>query len=311
MAHGSTPHHHHHHQTPDGSVRNIGLAFWLNLGFALIELIGGWYTQSLAIISDALHDFGDALSLGLSYVLQRKSAQGPTEQFSYGLRRLSLLSAFISGLVISVGAVYILVEAITGFNEPREPNGLGMMTLAVFGIAVNGFAAWRLGGGTTHNEQVLKWHLIEDVLGWGAVLIGSVFVWALNWDWLDPLLAIGISLFVLYNVIRGLMSTVSLFLQANPNPDGLRAFRRQVADLPGVVETHDVHFWSLDGVRHILSLHLVLNDVSQAEELKEKVRQFSKILGDCHVTIEVESTAEHCHDDCEHHHFHQQPGSSS
>lgn len=307
MAHGSAPHHHHHHHTPDGSARNIGLAFWLNLGFAAIELVGGLYTQSLAILSDALHDFGDALSLGLSYLLQKKSAQGPSENFSYGLRRLSLLSAFISGVVISVGAVFIFIEAVTGFNEPREPNGLGMMGLAVFGIAVNGFAAWRLGTGETHNEQVLKWHLIEDVLGWVAVLVGSFFVWAYGWNWLDPLLAIGISIFVLFNVLRSLSQTLNLFLQANPNPDGLKAFRSQVASLAGVIETHDVHFWSLDGVRHILSLHLVLNDLSKAEELKEKVRQISRILGDCHVTIEVESDQEHCHNNCEHEHHHGTP----
>lgn len=304
MAHGSAPHHHHHHHTPEGSTRNIGVAFWLNLGFALIELIGGLWTQSLAVVSDALHDFGDALSLGAAYVLQRKSAQGPSENFSYGLRRLSLLSAIVSGMVISGGAIYIFYEAVTGFNEPREPHGLGMMGLAIFGIAMNGFAAWRLGHGHTHNEKMLQWHLLEDVLGWVAVLIGSVLIYFFNWVWMDPLLAIGISVFVLYNVIRHLGSTVNLFLQGNPNPEGLRAFRMQVDGLKDVMEIHDVHFWSLDGVRHILSLHAVLNDLSRAEPVKEQIRLISRVLGDCHVTIEIESTNEHCHNDCEHVHEH-------
>src|SRR5688572_19841498 len=101
MAHGSHGHHHHHHKHGhDSATRNIGFAFWLNLGFALIELAGGIMTNSLAVMSDALHDFGDALSLGIGYFLQRKSAQGPTEIYSYGMRRLSLMSAFLSGLVI-------------------------------------------------------------------------------------------------------------------------------------------------------------------------------------------------------------------
>jgi cobalt-zinc-cadmium efflux system protein len=306
MAHGSTPHHHHHHSTPDGSTRNIGVAFWLNLGFAVFELAGGIWTQSLAVISDALHDFGDALSLGVGYFLQRKSQQGPTETFSYGLRRLSLLSAVVSGVVISVGAIYIIKAAITNLNEPREPYGLGMMFLALFGIAVNGFAAWKLHAGHAHtqNEKVLKWHLIEDVMGWVAVLIGSLLIHLFGWTWLDPVLALGISVFVLYNVIRHLVDTVNLFLQANPNPDGLRAFRTQVDGMSNVVELHDVHFWSLDGVRHILSLHAVLHDTGKAEEAKEQIRNLSRLLGDCHVTIEVESTAEHCHDDCEHEHDH-------
>jgi cobalt-zinc-cadmium efflux system protein len=301
MAHGSAPHHHHHHRTPDESAKNIGFAFWVNLIFAGFELAGGWYTQSLAVTSDALHDFGDALSLGVGYFLQIKSSQGPSENFSYGLRRLSLLSAFITGLVISVGAVYIAAESLMSFGEVRSPHGQGMMVLALIGISVNALAAWRMSLGHTQNEKVLRWHLIEDVLGWIAVLIGSFFIWWLHWNWMDPLLAMGISTFILYNVLRNLAATVTLFLQGNPNPEGLRAFRTQVESLGNLIEVHDVHFWSLDGVRHVLSLHAVLKDLARAENDKEQIRQFSKILGDCHVTVEVESEAEHCHDDCEHH----------
>jgi cobalt-zinc-cadmium efflux system protein len=179
-----------------------------------------------------------------------------------------------------------------------------MMGLAVFGIAMNGFAAWKLGHGHTQNEKVMKWHLIEDVLGWVAVLIGSVFIYLFKWDFLDPLLAIGISIFVFYNVVRHLYETTNLFLQGNPNPEGLRAFRTQVDALSTVYEIHDVHFWSLDGVRHILSLHAVLKDLVQAEEVKGQIRTLSKLLGDCHVTIEIESMDEHCHNDCEHVHEH-------
>ncbi len=308
MPHGSGHHHHRHHHhshgAGDNSARNIGVAFWLNLSFALIELVGGIYTQSLAVISDALHDFGDALSLGVGYILQRKSNEGPSEIYSYGKKRFSLLSACVSGMVISGGAIYILFESITGFSEPREPNGLGMFGLAIFGIAVNGFAAWRLSHGHSHNEQMMKWHLLEDVMGWVAVLVGSLLIYFFGWTWMDPLLAIGISLFVLYNVVRHLMETVNLFLQANPNPEGLRAFRLQAESLSEVSEIHDLHFWSLDGVHHILSLHAVLNDMSQAEKVKEQIRRLSKVLGDCHVTVEIESTSEHCHDDCEDPHEH-------
>jgi cobalt-zinc-cadmium efflux system protein len=303
MAHGSG-HHHHSHGGTDHSTRNIGLAFWLNLFFAAIELLGGLYTQSLAVVSDALHDFGDALSLGIGYILQRKSSEGPSENFSYGKRRFSLLSACISGIVISGGAVYIFIVSVLGFNEPREPNGQGMFLLAVFGIAVNGFAAWRLGHGHTHNEKMLKWHLIEDVLGWVAVLIGSALIYVFNWVWIDPMLAIGISLFVLYNVARHLIDTVNLLLQGNPDPEALKGFRFQAEAIPEVASIHDVHFWSLDGVRHVLSLHAVLKNPAQAGAVKSQIRNLSKALGDCHVTVEVEGPDEHCHDDCEDPHVH-------
>lgn len=297
--HHGPHHHHHHHSTKDSATRNIGFAFWLNLSFAIIELAGGIYTQSLAVMSDALHDFGDAISLGIGYFLQRKSAQGPTEGFSYGLRRLSLLSAFLTGVVISGGAIYIAVQSVLSFHEAREPHGVGMMILAIFGMAVNGLAAWKLGGGHTHNEAMMRWHLIEDILGWVAVFIGSLGIIFFKWNWLDPVLAFSISLFVLYNVIRRLSDTIQLFLQGNPNPVALRVFRESVASLDGVDETHDVHFWSLDGVRHVLSLHVVLIDLARSAEIKEEVRKLSRSLGDCHLTIEVESTLEHCADDCE------------
>lgn len=299
MAHGSSPHHHHHHSTPESATRNIGLAFWLNLIFAIVELVGGLYTQSLAVVSDALHDFGDALSLGMGYFLQRKSIQGPSETFSYGLRRLSLLSAVLTGMVISAGAIYILVESVLSFGQPREPQGGGMMLLALVGMAVNGFAAWKLSHGHTHNEKMMKWHLIEDVLGWVAVFLGGAGILFFELNWLDPVLAGLISLFVLYNVVRRLAESVNLFLQGNPNPTALRAFRDSVEALDLVEEVHDVHFWSLDGARHVLSLHVVVTDLSAAFVIKENVRQLSHALGDCHLTIEIESTREHCHDDCE------------
>jgi cobalt-zinc-cadmium efflux system protein len=304
MAHGSGHHHHHHHGAPgtDDSARRIGMAFWLNLIFACFELFGGMYIHSLAVISDALHDFGDALSLGIGYFLQNKSAQGPSETFSYGLRRLSLLSAFLTGVVLSVGAVYICLEALVTIQNPGEPKAEGMMLFAVVGIAVNGFAAWKLGHGHSHNhnEKMLRWHLIEDVLGWIAVLIGGFGIYLFDWRWLDSALAIAISVFVLYNVIKRLAETVNLFLQGNPNPEGLRHFRDHVTSLIEVKDLHDVHFWSLDGVRHVLSLHVVLHDAGAAAAVKERIRNFGKELGEVHITIEVESTLENCHDDCEH-----------
>jgi cobalt-zinc-cadmium efflux system protein len=186
------------------------------------------------------------------------------------------------------------------FGQAREPHGFGMMLLALFGMAMNGFAAWKLGHGHTHNEKMMRWHLVEDVLGWVAVFFGSLGIIFWQWNWLDPLLAMGISLFVLYNVVKRLQETVTLFLQGNPNPAALRQFREGVTALVNVEEIHDVHFWSLDGVRHVLSLHVVLVNVEHAAEIKETIRKLSRTLGDCHLTIEIETSVEHCANDCEH-----------
>ena len=164
---------------------------------------------------------------------------------------------------------------------------------------MNGFAAWRMGLGHTLNEKMLRWHLIEDILGWIAVLVGGALVWAFKWSWLDPILALGISIFVLTNVFRNLTSTINLFLQGNPDPAGLKAFRDQLTKIDNVAGVHDVHFWSLDGVRHVLSIHVVLKDASQAETEKAHIRELSRILGDCHLTIEIEGVNVACAADCE------------
>ena len=298
--HSHHGHHHHDHSAMDRAERNLGLAFFLNLGFALIELVGGWWAGSLAILSDALHDFGDALSLGMGYFLQKKSRLKPDENFSYGPKRLSLLAAVASGLIISLGALSILRESIPRLWEPTEPNGYAMMGLAILGLTVNGFAAYKMRGGHTHNEKMMSWHLIEDVLGWAAILIGSLAVISFGWNWLDPLMAILVSLFVLYNVFRQLSKTVNLFLQANPNPEGLVEFRRKVLAIDNIQGIHDVHFWSLDGVHHVLSLHVV-STASNLGAIKHQIRELSKSLGHCHLTIEFEAPNEVCEIDCESH----------
>lgn len=291
-------HHHDHSHILDAAERNLGWAFALNLGFALIELIGGFWAGSLAIMSDALHDFGDALSLGIGLFLQRKSRGRPTEQYSYGLKRLSLFSALLSGLIIITGAAIILLESVPRLWEPTEPNGLAMLMLACFGVVVNGFAAWKLSGGHTHNEKMMRWHLMEDVLGWLTVLVGSLGVLFLQWNWLDPVMAIGVSCFVTYNVIRQLYHTLNVLMQATPNPPGLKAFRESVQKMEGVQGVHDVHFWSLDGLHHVLSMHVVSSSPDPAR-LKAQIRELSHSLGHCHVTIEIETASEKCADNCE------------
>lgn len=292
--------HNHPPHTHLDSQRNLAIAFFLNLLFAAVEFAGGLWAGSFAVLSNALHDAGDALSIGLGYFLQRRSEQGPSEQFSYGMRRLSLLSAFISGTVICCGSIFIVFESFSKLSSPGEPKAAGMLVLAVAGIAVNGLAAWRLGHGETQNEKVLSWHLIEDMLGWVAVLVAGVCIYFFDWRWLDAILGAAISTFVAYNVFRQLLRTAALFLQGNPDPKSLRDFRQAVLGLPEVIDLHDLHFWSLDGAHHVLSMHVVTS-VSLAESfrLKNKIRAESHRLGECHLTIEVESPDDPCDDDCD------------
>ncbi|HEX5169411.1 MAG TPA: cation diffusion facilitator family transporter, partial [Cyclobacteriaceae bacterium] len=170
MAQHSHNHDHEHRE----SLGNIRMAFWLNTGFALFELAGGILTNSVAILSDALHDFGDSLSLGLAHFFEKKSEQTRDKAFSYGYRRFSLLGAFINSIVLIVGSIFVIQEAAKRLLEPQEVNARGMLLLAVIGVVVNLVAMLRLKRGSSINERVVSLHFLEDVLGWVAVMIGSI-----------------------------------------------------------------------------------------------------------------------------------------
>lgn len=293
------------------SQRNLLIAFVMNLVLAGVEFAGGLWVGSVAVLSNALHDAGDAMSLGVGYYLQRRSERGPSENFSYGMRRLSLLSAFISGIVICGGAVIIIYESIEKISNPGEMNPGGMLILAIGGIAINGFAAWKLGHGHSHNEKMMSWHLIEDMLGWVAVVVGAICIYVFQIKWMDAALGIAISCFVSFNVLRQLVKTSALFLQGNPDPPRLREFREAILKLPEVLSLHDLHFWSLDGAHHVLSMHVVTSlPLEQSFTLKNRIREQSYRLGEVHLTIEVESPDDPCHDNCDdgtskkHHHDH-------
>lgn len=292
-------HGHGHEHSHDLSGRRIGWAFVLNLVFTIIELIGGLLTNSTAILADAVHDLGDTISIGLGWVLNRRSGQAADQRYTYGYYRLTLAGAFINASVLVGGSLWVLSEAVPRLFDPQMPDAVGMTWLAILGIAVNGLAAYTLSGGKTLNEQVLNWHLLEDVLGWVAVLVVSVVLMFVDWPILDPLLSIGFTLFILYNVVRNLRSTLRLFLQGAPE-DGLApAVREQLLAIDHVADVHHLHIWSLDGERHVLSAHLVLDkpltgDIHRA--VKAAVQQACEAAAFAHTTIEIEAPDEPCRD---------------
>lgn len=166
----------HDHSHPSGT-KNLKIAFFINAGFSIIELFGGIFTNSIAIISDALHDFGDSLSLGLAWYLENKAARKEAdEKFSFGYARFRLLGALVNALILIGGSIYIIIEAIGRLQEPVELKSTWMMGIAVVGVLANGYAAWRTRGSSSLNEKVISWHLLEDVLGWVAVLIVSIIL---------------------------------------------------------------------------------------------------------------------------------------
>ena len=292
-------HHHHHHHHGDMSSQRIGWAFFLNLCFTIIEFIGGILTNSTAIIADAVHDLGDSMSIGMAWVLHKLGQKHPNATFTYGYQRLSLVGALINAVILLGGSIWVLTTAIPRLWDPVMPHAEGMFGLAILGVAVNGFAAYKLSAGKTLNERVLNWHLLEDVLGWVAVLIVSIVLMFIELPILDPLLSIAFTLFILLNVVRALKDTLKLFVQAAPDDGMAKQIKHKLQNLTEVADVHHLHLWSLDGESHVCTVHLVLDaeyDVAHQRQLKAQIAELLKPHGLAHTTVEFEFPAELCRD---------------
>lgn len=280
-----------------GAASNLKVAFLLNLGFTILEIFGGLWTNSIAILTDALHDAGDTSSLGLAWYFERISERGRTPQHTYGYTRFRLLGGLITGIVLIVGLGFILWKASGRLLNPEPVNAPGMLALAAVGLAVNGYAVLRTRKGSSLTEKIVSWHLLEDTLGWGAVLIGAGVM--ILWDVpvVDPLLSIGISLFVLWNVGRNLKRVMRVFLQAIPESFDTVRFETKVKEFPKTAGVHHVHVWTLDGENHVLTAHIVMSrDTSRKEivTLKRQVRAELPEDAFAHITLDVELEGEEC-----------------
>lgn len=287
-------HHHDHHHAPTGNIR---MAFLLNLFFAIVELVGGLFTNSVAILSDALHDFGDSISLGIAWYLQKLSTKGRDKFYSYGYKRFSLLGAVFISVILLAGSVIVIKECIERIITPQEPNAEGMFVLAIFGVAVNGIAAWRLSKGSSLSERAVSLHMMEDVLGWVAVLIVSIVMMFVNLPILDPLLSIGISIWILSNVYKNLKDTFKVLLQQVPQQVNLDALESKITSLDNVKSLHDIHLWTLDGEENVITLHVVVTPntpVERVQKLKNSIRTLCNDADIHHATIEIEAENESC-----------------
>ncbi len=287
-----------HNHSHNNSSENLATAFFLNLTFTIVEFIGGFFTNSLAIMSDALHDLGDSLSLGLAWYFEKKSRKKPTEKYSYGFKRLSLLGAIINSIVLIIGSVFIIKEAIPRIISPEVSDAKGMMWLALLGIFVNGIAVLKLKRGTTINERVVYLHLIEDVLGWVTVLIASIIMQFWDIPVLDPILSLLIALYVVFNVYKNIKESIVIILQGAPENLSIESIKKEILKNPSVDNVHDFHLWTMDGEYTIFTVHVVLKNNSNLKEIAALKGVLKKELHDKyhleHITIEFEYKTEEC-----------------
>lgn len=292
--------------------RNILIAFLLNMGFSVFELIGGIITGSVAIISDAIHDFGDAVSIGTSYFLEKKSKCKPDDRHTYGYARYSVLGAGITNLILLVGSALVMYNAVLRILHPVQIHSDGMILMAVLGAAMNLAAAWFTHGGHSLNEKAVNLHMLEDVLGWVVVLIGAIVIRFTNFVLIDPLMSLGVAVFILVHALRGMGQVLDVFLEKTPAEVDVQQLQMHLQNMPRVTDVHHLHVWTMDGVSHYATMHIAAVHCD-ALALKDAVRRECREHGITHVTIELEQDGEPCQETackpekkqtCSHHHHH-------
>lgn len=290
-------HEHNHGMHIHPVTKNLAVAFALNLVFSIVEFAGGIWTSSIAILSDAVHDLGDTTAIGFALFLERYSRKGRDKLFSYGYGRFSALSAFFTATVLAVGSILIGIHAIQAFFETGKVHTEGMIYLAIAGVVFNGLAAVSLKGGQSLNQKAVLYHLLEDLFGWIVVLIGAVLLHFTGLSWIDPLLALLISLFILYRVAGLIRNVAKIFLQSVPAGVNMEQIEADVQSIEGVCDVHDLHAWSLDGQFHVMSLHVSVESgysIEELEDLKEKINRYLQSVNINHSTIQFDLTEVPC-----------------
>lgn len=291
---------HSHGHVHDHASGSIGIAFGLNLLFAAVELVGGVLTNSVAILSDAVHDLGDAATLGVSWILERISRGGRQGRLTYGFRRYSLLGALVSGIILLAGSLLILTEAIPRLLDPEPVDPVGMIILAVLGLLFNGAAVLRLKDGESANSRMVMLHLLEDLLGWAAVLLGSLLILFFRITWLDPVLSVGVTLFILYQAVPRLLEVGRLFMQYAPPELDLQELSATMTEHSMVSGVHDLHVWTLDGRYTLLTAHVVLSknegrlSLEHLDTLRAELKERLHTVGVDHATLELEGPDAAC-----------------
>ncbi|MBE5805275.1 MAG: cation transporter [Clostridiales bacterium] len=292
------------------SDKNILIAFLLNIFFAIFEFLGGIFTNSFAIISDSVHDIGDALSIGVSYVLEKKSKKSPDKNYTYGYLRYSVLGGVITTVILLVGSILVIYNSIGRIINPVEIRYNEMILFAIFGVIVNLIAARVTKHGHSINQRSVNLHMLEDVLGWIVVLIGAIIMKFTNISVIDSIMSIGVAIFILIHSIKNLRVILDIFLEKTPSKISIDEIEKKLMEIDNVINVHHIHVWSIDGYNNYATLHVVVNNNNL--QIKQFIRDKLKEYGIGHITIEIENMEETCENiECKgniethtHHHHH-------
>ena len=274
--------------------KNILIAFLLNLSFSIFEFIGGIFTGSVAILSDSFHDICDALSIGISYFLEKKSKKEANYKYTYGYIRYSILGGIITTIILITGSIFVIVASVKRLFNPVNINYDGMIIFAIIGVTVNMLASYSTKDGHSLNQKSVNLHMIEDVLGWIVVLIGSILMKFTDITYIDSILSILVALFILFNALKNIKKIIDIFLEKTPKNIDIEELKKHILKIDGVYDIHHIHIRSIDGFNNFLTMHAVVDKYNH--EIKGRIKEELKKHNISHSTIELELKDEICND---------------
>lgn len=290
--------------------KNILIAFILNLFFSIFELFGGMITNSVAILSDSIHDLGDAISIGISYIMEKKSKKKADNIYTYGYIRYSVLGGVITTTILLVGSIMVIIGAVKRLINPVEVNYKGMIIFAIVGVIINFIAAYTTKEGDSINQKSVNLHMLEDVLGWLIVLIGAIIMNYTDIRIIDSIMSIGVALFILINSLKNLKKVLDIFLEKIPEDINIEELEKHLLKIKGVEDIHHIHIWSIDGFNNYATMHIVSKS-KDISKIKKEIREELLEHNICHAILETEEEIcnnKECHvefkKECHTHHHH-------
>ncbi|TCI53799.1 cation transporter [Exiguobacterium sp. SH1S21] len=284
----------HHHTT---NQRALFLAFLLIVTFMVVEVIGGLWTNSLALLSDAGHMLGDAAALGLSFLAVRFGARKATPNQTFGYRRFEILAAFVNGLTLLVISGYIIIEAYKRLFAPPEILSGGMLAIAVIGLLVNVLAAWILMHGERDNLNVRSalLHVFGDLLGSVGAITAALLILMFGWTLADPIASMFVALLILVSGYRVTRDAVHILTEGAPDKVDVVAMQRDLATVEGVKEVHDLHVWSITSEEYAVTCHVLIDKTTDDQRVLHDVTERMKQYGSFgRSTVQIERETAHC-----------------
>lgn len=284
-------HDHHHDHAAGANARALGLALALTLGFLVVEITGAWAFSSLALLSDAAHMATDSAALAIALLASRIALRMPSDQRSYGDRRIEVLAAAFNALLLLFVAGWILIEAVYRLFAPVEVLSLGMFVIAVAGLGVNliGMRILSVGRDQNLNMKGAYLELWADAVGSVGVIAGAVVIWLTDWRWVDPLVAVAIAVWVVPRSWGLLRAAGRILMQSVPRGFDLASLRTQILATSGVTGVHDLHLWTLAGDDATLTAHIVLQQGAAPATVRAALMQiFSPKIGQ--ITLQFEES---------------------